>query len=475
MAEPKPVQADGRRIAVELEPVFYPQSIALIGISSDSVNVAQMYLLSLRDAGFPRVYPVNPRGGEIAGDRVYASVEDIPGDVDLAIVTVPRDSVVEVARRCARKRVKAMVLYTGGFGEMGPEGRKLQEEIVEIAWSGGTRVIGPNCLGPYNPAARLVTQLILPRESGSVGVISHSGFLFYYLLLSVAETGLLPSRGVSCGSDSDLTCVDFLEYLGEDPETKVIVAYLEGIRDGRLLQIGRDVSLRKPVIVLKGGDTEAGIKASASHTGTLAVPSVVWKSLCDQTGIVAVESFEQMMDTMRALHSLKPARGRRVGIIATPGGLAVTCADACSRAGLQVPQLAPETSARLAEIVEEVGTSVNNPADVGMVGALAPEHYLKEAIRIVGSDPGIDMLIVAFTGPPYDDDEKDRRTTEILFDQIAAVGKPTVICGAVPKGWPRGEFRFMTGASVPVYPDPRRAAQALAKLAGYSEFLRSAR
>ncbi len=463
-----------RDITEELAPVFNPKSVALVGISDSFSNVGNMYLLSLREAGFPAVYPVNPKGGEIAGAKVYRSIEDIPGEIDLAILTVPREAVSDITRECARKRVKAMVLYTGGFGEMGAEGRRLQDEIVEIAREGGTRVIGPNCLGPYNPRAKLVTQLILPKEIGTVGVISHSGFLFYYLLMSVAEQGLLPSKGVSCGSDSDLTCVDFLEYLGRDPDTKVIIAYLEGIRDGRLLEVGREVSLRKPVIVVKGGNSEAGVKASASHTGTLAVSSVLWKTLCSQTGILSVDSFEQMMDTMRAMSCLKPTRGRRVGIITTPGGLAVTCTDACSQLGLEVPRLTEESQRQLAEIVEEVGTSVNNPVDVGMIGALSPEHYMKECIRIVGNDPNVDMLLPAFTGPPGDDDEKDKRTCDILVNEIEATGKPAVICGAIPQGWPRGEFRFLVNSTVPVYPDPRRAAQALAKLVEYSEFLASA-
>ncbi|HEY48717.1 MAG TPA: hypothetical protein G4O13_01570 [Dehalococcoidia bacterium] len=460
-----------RTITDELAPVFCPRSVALVGISKSMANVGYQYLLSLQDMGFPNIYPVNPKGGELSGVKVYRSVKDIPGEVDLALVTVPREAVPEATRECARKGVKAIVLFTGGFGESGAEGRALEEEIVRIAREGGTRVVGPNCLGPFNPSAGMIPQFILPRERGSVGVISHSGFLFYYLLLSVADRGLKPGKGISCGSDCDLTCVDFLEYMGQDPETKVIVAYLEGIRDGRrLLQVAREISPRKPIIVLKGGHTEAGMKASASHTGTLAVPTALWKTLCRQTGIISVESFEQLLDTMVALHNLPRTTGRRVGIITTPGGLAVTTTDACNELGLEVPPLTAESQRQLAGIVESVGTSVNNPVDVGMIGALAPEHYVKESIRIVGSDPNVDMLIAAFTGPPGDDDVKDRKTADILIQEIAATGKPAVICGAIPKGWPRGEFRFLVQSEVPVYSEPRRAAYVLARLAEYSEF-----
>ncbi len=457
----------------QVAPLFNPKSIALVGISSTATNVAYMFLLSLLDSGFPNIYPVNPRGGELAGVRVYPSIRDIPGEIDLAMLTVPREAVPGIMRECAEKRVKGVVLYTAGFSETGPEGREFEEEIVKIAHAGGTRVIGPNCVGTFNPSARLVPQFILPKESGPVGVISHSGFLFYYLLMSIASRGLKPSKGVSCGSDCDLTCVDFLEYLGQDPETRIIVAYLEGIRDGRrLLRVAREISPRKPIIVLKGGNTDVGRRASASHTGTLAVPTEVWRALCRQAGIVSVDSFEQMMDALVALHHLPRPRGKRVGIITTPGGLAVTSVDACSELGLEVPLLSTATSRQLAGVAESLGTSVNNPVDLGLVAALAPVQYIKPAIGLVGRDPNVDMLLVAFTGPPGDDDARDRKVADILLDEIAASGKPAVICGATPQGWPRGELRFLEKSCVPVYAEPRRAAYALAKVAEYAEFLR---
>jgi acyl-CoA synthetase (NDP forming) len=307
-------------------------------------------------------------------------------------------------------------------------------------------------------------------------VISHSGFLFYYLLMSINDVGLKPSKGVSCGSDCDLTCVDFLEYLGHDPETKIIVAYLEGIKDGkRLLRVAREISPSKPIIVLKGGNTDAGRRASASHTGTLAVPTAIWKALCSQAGIISVDSFEQMMDTLVALHYLPRPKGKRVGIITTPGGLAVTSTDACNELGLEIPRLSAKTQKELAGIAEDVGTSVSNPVDLGMAAALAPDHYIKNAIRIVAKDPNIDMILAAFTGPPFDDDEHDKKVADILLHEITAGGKPTVFCGATPQGWARGEFRFLAKSNVPVYSEPRRAASALAKLTQYSEFLRSVR
>ena len=462
-------------IAEQLRPLFYPRSIALVGISEALTNVSYLFLNTLLEVGFSKIYPVNPKGGEILGVKVYPSIKDIPDEVDLALLTVPRKAVPGILRDCAEKGVKGAILYSGGFSEAGAEGKRFEEKIVRIARKGGTRLIGPNCVGTYNPSARLIQQSILPKEGGPVAVISHSGFLFYYLIMLIADRGLKPSKGVSCGSDCDLTCVDFLEYFGHDPDTKVIVAYLEGIRDGkRLFRVAREISPVKPIIVLKGANTDAGRVASASHTGTLAVPTAIWKSLCSQAGIISVDSFEQMMDTMVALHHLPRAEGRRVGIITTPGGLAVTATDVCNELGLEIPTLTAKTRKQLAGVAESIGTNVNNPVDLGLLAALAPERYIKESIRIVARDPNIDMMLVAFTGPPFDDDVRDKKVADILLKEIADGGKPTVVCGAIPTGWPRGELRFIEKSNVPVYPEPRRAAHALAKLAQYSEFVRSA-
>jgi acyl-CoA synthetase (NDP forming) len=463
-----------KNIEEELTPLFNPKSVALVGISESGANVGYMFLHSLREAGFEKIYPVNPKGGVMLGTKVYTSIKEIPERLDLAVVTVPREAVREIIVECAQNGTRGIVLYSAGFAEIGEKGKKIQEELVKIARQGGTRIIGPNCLGTFNPSANLITQTVLPHESGPVGVISHSGFMFVRLLTSVASAGLGPSKGVSSGSDCDLSCVDFLEYLGQDEETEIIVAYLEGIRDGkRLLQVASKISPKKPIIILKGADTVEGIEAAASHTGTMAVSHNVWKSLCKQAGIISVDGIEEMMDTLLALYHLPKSLGRRVGIISTPGGLAVLSTDACSNLELKVPSLSPNTQKQLADVVETLGTSVNNPVDLGLISALMPGHYFTETIRIVVKDPNIDMLLAAFTGPADDDDARDKNVAELIINEIDSGGKPTVICDATPEGWPKGQLRFLAGSRVPVYPEPKRAAYALNKLVEYSEFLSS--
>jgi acyl-CoA synthetase (NDP forming) len=462
-----------QKLLEQLEGIFNPRSVAIVGVSNREYNLGYRWLKSLQDAGFPTLYPVNPKGGEMLGLKVYPSIADIPDDVDLAILLIPREAVPDVTRDCAHKRTKGIVLYTSGFRETGTEGRKLENEIVKIAREGGTRVIGPSCLGPYNPSAKLITQYPFPREAGAVGVISHSGFLFNYLVSSVAATGIGPSKGISCGSDCDLGFVDFLEYLGRDQQTKIIVAYLEGVEDGRrLLKVAREVSREKPIIVLKGGDTEIGRETSASHTGTLAVPAAIWDTLCRQTGIISVDSFEQMIDALVALFYLPKPAGKRVGVIAAPGGIAVSSADACSKLGLELPKLSAGTQQQLANLVGTRGTNLKNPVDLGPMGAMAADNYVKEAMRIVAGDQNIDMLLVSFIGPRTTDDAKDAKSAEALLAAIKEGSKPTVFSGASLQGWDRGELKFLRQSNVPVYPEARRAAYALAKLAEYSEFIR---
>jgi acyl-CoA synthetase (NDP forming) len=290
---------------------------------------------------------------------------------------------------------------------------------------------------------------------------------------SVAATGIGPSKGISYGSDCDLGFVDFLEYLGRDQQTKIIVAYLEGVEDGRrLLKVARDVSREKPIIVLKGGDTEIGRETSASHTGTLAVPAAIWDTLCRQTGIIPVDSFEQMIDALVALFYLPKPAGKRVGVIAAPGGIAVSSADACSKLGLELPKLSAGTQQQLANLAGTRGTNLKNPVDLGPMGAMAADRYVKEAMRIVAGDQNIDMLLVSFIGPRTTDDAKDAKSAEALLAAIKEGRKPTVFSGASLQSWDRGELKFLRQSNVPVYPEARRAAYALAKLAEYSEFIR---
>jgi len=270
-----------------LQPLFNPSSVALIGASKDIWKSGGFFLRSLINHGFPGlVYPVNPRESEILGLRTYPSVLDIPGEVDLAIMTIPAQATEQAMLECAQKRVKFAVLHTAGYSETGDEGRELEDRVIQIARQGGVRVIGPNCMGIYSPQAKLNTSLPfidlpemgieLPMEMGNVAFVGQSGWASESFIISGYDHGLRVSRVISSGNQSDLDTVDYIKYFGADPNTRVIAAYVEGIKRGReLIRVAGEVSKRKPIIIWKAGRSAAGARAVASHTGSLAGSDLV--------------------------------------------------------------------------------------------------------------------------------------------------------------------------------------------------------
>ncbi|MFC1993908.1 acetate--CoA ligase family protein [Chloroflexota bacterium] len=457
----------------KLYPIFYPRALAIVGVSEVAGNSGLMYLQSLISIGFPKIYLVNPQGGTILGLTVYPNVKDIPDEVDLAIIATPKKVVPVLVRECSEKGVKGLIIHTAGFSETGAEGKKLEEQIVAIAREYGVYVIGPNCMGVYNPAARITMAGWKPiSESGSLGIISHSGFMPYISIEAATDRGMRLSKVISSGNESDLNSTDFLNYLGQDPQTKIILAYLEGIKEGRrFFQIAREVSLRKPIIVWKGGMTEDGIKASASHTGSISTSANVWRALCKQAGLISVNSAEEAIDTVEVFYRLPKPKGRKVGIISSPGVFAVTCSDACKEAGLKLADFSPETIKRLTEVIAPVGTSNKNPVDVGMPGSHLPEFYYKKCFEIVDKDPEVEMLFLIMTNLRNMDFSKQAKVADILFKTIKSSNKPVVISIPSPQSLPQGYGSLLAQKGVPVYGDPRRAIGALGKLSQYAEFI----
>jgi acetate---CoA ligase (ADP-forming) len=306
----------------------------------------------------------------------------------------------------------------------------------------------------------------VPSEPGSVGGFSQSGSFVDYLVWFLGSKGLRFSTVVSCGNECDLAAEDYLEYFGEDEETKTIVAYMEGVKDGRrFFEVARKVGRRKPIILWKGGLSEQGARAAASHTGALAGSAAIWQAMFKQTGIVNVSSVEDVVDTAVAFHSLPLPKGGRFAVLGGGGGRGVGTADNCYALGLELPKLAPETVARLREVLPPVGTSVGNPTDTGVASLLNPELY-KKAIEIVAEDPGIDMILVIST--PV------QASLEYVAAAAKAIDKPLAVSVfALPESEP-GIYQSLSEQGVAAYPDPKRAAAALARVAEYAAFVREA-
>jgi acyl-CoA synthetase (NDP forming) len=301
----------------------------------------------------------------------------------------------------------------------------------------------------------------VPLDPGSVGAFSQSGSFVDYLVWFLSMKGLRFSTVVSCGNECDLTAADYLEYLGADENTKTIVSYMEGVKEGhRFFEVARDVSKRKPIILWRGGLTEQGARAAASHTGALAGSANVWNALVTQTGIVDVRSVEEVVDCAVAFHNLPLPGGRRIAIIGGQGGTGVGTADNCHTLGLTLPALAETTVRRLQEVLPPVGTSVGNPTDTGVASLLNPSLY-EQAIKIVADDPGIDMILVIST--PV------RACLEYVAAAAASITKPLAVSVyALPESRPE-IYSFLAEKGVAAYPDPKRAAYVLSRMAQYAE------
>jgi acetyltransferase len=455
-----------KSIFAELDPIFHPRSVALIGASGKPGKIGRVFMDSFLRTGFRELYPVNPGEEEILGVKAYPSVLDIPYPVDLAIVITPTYSALPAVKDCAAKQVKTIVITTSGFAEAGEDGEKVQKEMVRIARQSGARIIGPNCIGIYCPASKLPFLLGQGSEAGSVGLVSQSGFFADYLTLTATANGIAFSKAISCGNEADLTVMDFLEYLGEDPETRTIVAYLEGMKDGRrFYDAAADISKRKPIILLKGGMTEAGARAAISHTGALAGSRPVWEGALRHAGIVSARSFEEVLDFLYSFHLQPLPRGRRVGIISGPGGIAVATTDICLEMGLDVPQFSARTTDKLRKTMPLVGGSINNPIDLSLASLVGP-HVYGDAIRILSEEESIDMLLViSIVG--------GERLRDLVLNAMAEVRtrKPVVVTIMAGTTESIGrDFPLLLGSRVSVYPDAARAAKSLSRLSEYARF-----
>jgi acetyltransferase len=330
---------------------FYPRSVAVVGASRDPQKWGFTLVFNILKGGYKgRVFPVNPREKEILGLPVYADLTRVPEPVDLAILIVPPADIPGVIRDCGRNGTKAGIVITAGFGELGPAGKALQETMTALARGFGMRLMGPNCQGLVSTEGASLCAHMPPQfpAAGPVGVVSQSGNLATSFITAGEAMGVGFSRIVSSGNEADLQTTDFLEALADDPATEVILSYLEGSRDGRaFFEAARKVSRRKPFIMVKAGQTEAGVKAAFSHTGALSGSDDLFHALFSQAGVIRAETIEEAIDLSAALISQPLPKGRRVGVVTLGGGWGVLAADYCAKVGLVVEELSPKMIAAL--------------------------------------------------------------------------------------------------------------------------------
>lgn len=444
-----------------------PRSVAVIGAARRRGTISGEVFHNLIEDGFEGpVYPVNPKADVVQSVRAYPSVLDIPGEVDLAVIVVPAQAVAGVARECGEKGVKALLLISAGFAETGEEGEQRQRELLEIARGYGMRIVGPNCMGLMNthPAVRLNASFApSPPRPGRLGFSSQSGALGIAVIDRTRELGLGMSTFVSVGNKADISGNDLLQYWESDPETDVILLYLESFGNPRkFARIARRVARHKPIVAVKSGRSGAGARAAASHTGSLAAGDVAVDALFHQAGVIRTETLEELFDVASVLANQPLPKGTGVGILTNAGGLGILCADACEAAGLQVPEVSDETKAALRALLP-TEASVSNPVD--MIASATAEQYA-ESLSLLARDPSIDAVVVIFI-PPLVTRAED--VADALRQTASALPNKTVV--ACFLGVQGIHQRLSNGeVVVPSFAFPEAAARALGRVARYAQW-----
>jgi acetyl coenzyme A synthetase (ADP forming)-like protein len=455
-----------------LRPFFYPRSVAVIGASRNPSSIGYRILEALLMNRFQgSVYPVNPNASAVCSMRAYPSARELPKPVDLAIIVVPRDAVLGVVDDCAEGGVKALVVITAGFAETGAEGRALQQRLLERVRGYGMRMVGPNCLGLINTDPRVLLNAsfspVFPPQ-GQVAMSSQSGALGIAILSLARQRRLGLSTFISVGNKADVSGNDLLQYWEEDPNTNVILLYLESFGNPRrFARIARRVSKSKPIVAMKAGRSPAGTRAAGSHTAALAASDVAVDALFHQTGVIRAETLDEMFDLATALGNQPLPRGRRVAIVTNAGGPGILCADACEAGGLLVPQFSDATKSALASFLPSAA-GLNNPVD--MIASAGPEEFRRAVATALGASEA-DAVIAIFIPVGVDTTESVARAVSEGVAAARASGqksKPVLVCLMAEEG--ARTPLAAEGEAIPAYAFPEAAGRALSKMAAYAEW-----
>ncbi len=464
-----------------LDYIFHPRSIAVVGVSGKPRDWGggNMFLSALQKFGFPGpLYPVNPNVEEVLGLRCYPSLSAISDPVDHVISSIPAMGVPLLMDDAAAKGVQSIHFFTAGFRETGEQDRiDLEREVQARAKAAGIRLIGPNCMGLYCPASGVSFGGDFPKEPGNVAFISQSGLNSEDLVHSATLRGLRFSKVISYGNATDLDESDFFEYCTVDPDTEIVLSYIEGVKDGKRFQRAlRAASAVKPVVVLKGGLTDAGDRAARSHTGSLAGSPQIWEALCRQMGVVSVESLEELVDMGVTFRFLKPLKERGVAIIVVGGGSSVLAADAAERVGLKIPALSEDVQAQLRAFTPLAGTSIRNPLDTV---ALEDRDGLHKTVKIVGGSPDIGSILILprldwWLDRVPDIDAMVRGTVAKIKEAADDSPVPIALALRVPEnarvmGAFERFYEYSAEAGLPVFPDFERALAAISRFVWWQD------
>jgi acyl-CoA synthetase (NDP forming) len=376
-----------------LDEIFSPRGVAVVGVSPNGRGFATGVLVSLQSAGFPAIYPINPRYTDVFGMPCYPNLQTVPGFVDHVVVSIPAESALSLLDDCAAKGVKSVHFFTAGFSESGLQDRvDLEKTMLTKARAGGFRIVGPNCIGLFVPKNKLVNTAAVPVEPGPIAFLSQSGGHAQNLPEYGSPRGLRFSKVVSYGNGLDIDESELLEYFAQDIETEIIAAYIEGVKDGRrFFNALRTAASRKPVVIYKGGTTEAGKRAAHGHTASLTTSVAAFEALCRQMNVIRVDDIDEMVDVLVALRFARPLpTGNGVVVMGAGGGPSVLASDELEKAGLQVPPLSKATQTELLNFLPLAGAILINPIDASN---LATPEAIVNTMEVVSRLPEISMLL----------------------------------------------------------------------------------
>ena len=451
----------------ELDAIFRPRSVAVIGATPRNGTIGRETLNNVFAAEFKgKVFPVNPAYEVIHSVKCYSTVLDVPDAVDLGVVIVPKQYVKETVRQCGEKGVKGVVVISAGFSEVGEEGKQREKEVLKVVRDYGMRMIGPNCFGVVNadPEVNLNVTFgkVFPKH-GNVGFITQSGAMGEAVMNQAAELGIGFSKIASIGNKADISSNDILLYFKDDPQTEIILLYLENFGNPRnFTRIAAEVSRFKPIVAVKSGRTKLGAKAASSHTGALAGLDVGVDALFDQAGIMRVETTEELFDVAALLSRQPIPKGDKVVVVTNAGGPGILATDALIAHGLHMPDLTPNTVKELKQFIS-ADASYSNPMD--MVAGAGPNEYLK-TLNVIKKDKRYDTILTIFLAPVTVD---EMQVATNIHEALKDTDKTIIAC-LMGAGERKAGIDYLNHKGVPTYIFPETAAKALATVEGYRQW-----
>ncbi|MFQ6007380.1 MAG: acetate--CoA ligase family protein [Candidatus Zixiibacteriota bacterium] len=452
-----------------LDGLFKPRSVAVIGASNNPLSIGHIVIQNLVDHNYQGpIYPVNPKSKYIKSFRAYPSVADIPDEIDLVNISIKNTLVPSVIEECGKKEVKFAIVHTAGFKEVGEEGLKLEKQIVEIAHKYGMRIYGPNSQGIQNsdPSVSVYANFtFVPMKPGNISIVAQSGGVGETLKLQLHRIGMGIRMYSSFGNEADVSMNEIIDYFGQDDDTKVIMVHIETLKDpAGFLEVASRVTRKKPILALKTGKTSEGVKAVASHTGSLIEQDTLADAIFRKSGVLRFPSQQEMIEAAIVFSTQPIPKSDKVVIVTNTGGPAIIAVDECISAGLKLAELSPQTSKALGELLFSEAI-VSNPVDV--IATAGAKEY-GGTVETLLKDPNIDSLLLNFVTPPFVDCEAVARK----LAEIGASAQKPIICIilTIEERW--GEvIRLIRESGIPVYDFAESASRALAAMVKYGRIL----